>query len=52
MKRDCIICKKNREGRGMYWFRYLDEEVKLCGHCANKVMKYIKSTANIEEAKK
>ena len=56
MKRDCIICKKDRQGRGMYRFTYLNEEVKLCGYCARKVMEYIKSfsdsTKEIIETKK
>ena len=45
MKSNCIICKQLTEGRGHYTFRYLDERVILCGHHAQKVMKFIKQKA-------
>ena len=40
----CKKCKRKVTGEsiGNYNFNYLNETVKLCGHCANKVMMFIK----------
>ena len=37
----CNMCGETTKGRGYYRFTYLDETVSLCGHCAQKIMKYI-----------
>ena len=49
MKVKCIICNEFTQGRGQYRFKYLDEEVFLCGHHAQKVMNIIKELKEKKE---
>ena len=42
MKTLCYVCKSDTKGQGQYSFRYLDETIYLCGHHAQKVMRFIK----------
>jgi len=37
----CFVDKESTCGRGHYYFTYLGKTRFLCGHHANKVMKYI-----------
>lgn len=39
----CIVCGIDCTQAGNYSFRYLEDIVKLCGHHAQKVMKFIKT---------
>ena len=48
-KPKCKVCNEFVEGRGHYRFRYLDEEVSLCGHHAQMIMKFIKNLNKIED---
>ena len=43
-KHICKKCGTNCEGRGHYEFTYLSETIHLCGHCSQKVMRFIKES--------